>query len=104
MKFGEYVQAAKSATEAANNSAAEAADLAAKAALARTQADHDSLASITANTAAVTALTALGGFAADPAKSIQYTVNGGSMVISQLVTPDTEVVVGTSDSKPGAST
>jgi len=103
MKFGEYVQAAKSATEAANNSAAEAADLSAKAALAQTQADHDLLASITATTAVVGALTALGGFAADPAKSIQYTINGGSMVISQLVTPATEVVVGTSDPKPGVT-
>lgn len=106
MKFGAYVAAAQLANEAASASDLEAADLTSKAAVARTKADHDRLAAITANTSAVTALAALGGYAADITKSVQYTINGGSLVISPLVTLDTELVGGGSepesaDPKPG---
>lgn len=91
LKFSDFVTTATAAASEAVASEALAADLAKQAAVARTEADHDAIASATANQSVYVALVALGGYVADIVNLTQYVAVNGTVVTSALVTADAEV-------------
>lgn len=91
LKFSDFVSTATAAASGAAASEASAADLAKQAAVARTKADHDAIAAVSANQSLYVALVSLGGYVADVVNGTQYVASNGTVITSALVTADAEV-------------